>query len=135
MLKLFCVPQTRSFRPRWMLEELGVPYELVRMTAAQTKTPEYLSIHPLGKVPALQEDGVTTFDSASIISHLADKFGLAPPPGQRGAYYQWILFAMATLEPAVAAVVNHTRARPEEKRIPLIAEEARVSFADAARAI
>src|SRR5947207_15156799 len=105
MLKLFYVPQTRSFRPRWLLEELGVPYELVKMTAAQTKTPEYLAVHPLGKVPALQDDGVTIFESAAIIAHLADKFGLAPKAGtaQRGLYYQWIIFAMATLEPAVAA--------------------------------
>jgi glutathione S-transferase len=138
MIKLFYVPNTRSTRPRWMLEELGVPYELVRMTAAQTKTPEYLKVHPLGKVPALQDDGVTVIESAAIIAYLADRFpdkGLAPPAGQRGAYYQWIIFAMATLEPALAAVVYHTRLRPEEKRVPLIAEEGRASFDAAARAI
>jgi glutathione S-transferase len=138
MIKLFYVPNTRSTRPRWMLEELGVPYELVRMTAAQTKTPEYLKVHPLGKVPALQDEGVTVIESAAIIAYLADRFpdqGLAPPAGQRGAYYQWIIFAMATLEPALAAVVYHTRLRPEEKRVPLIAAEGRASFDAAARAI
>ena len=138
MIRLFYVPNTRSTRPRWMLEELDVPYELVKMTAAQTKTPEYRKVHPMGKVPALQDDGVTIFESAAIVAYLADKFpgkGLAPPPGQRAAYYQWIIFAMATLEPAVAAVVYHTRLRPEEKRVPVIAEEGRANFADAARAI
>jgi len=138
VIKLFYVPNTRSTRPRWMLEELGVPYELVKMTAAQTKTPEYLKVHPLGKVPALQDDGTTIFESAAIIAYLADKFpdkGLAPPAGQRAAYYQWIIFAMATLEPALTAVVYHTRLRPEEKRVPLIAEKGRANFDAAARAI
>ncbi len=140
MIKLFYVPNTRSTRPRWMLEELGVPYELVKMTAAQTKTPEYLKVHPLGKVPALQDDGVTIFESAAIVAHLADRFpekGLAPEAGssERAVYYQWLVYAMATLEPAVMAVVYHTRLRPEEKRVPLIAEEGRANFDAAARAI
>lgn len=110
-LTLYFVPRTRSSRPRWILEELGVPYEIVRMEAADTKKPEYLSVHPLGRVPALVEDGVTLFESAALCLHLADKYGdgkLAPPPGtsERALYYQWIFFAMASVEPYLSRFLS-----------------------------
>src|SRR5438132_5792179 len=137
-MKLFYVPNTRSTRPRWMLEELGVPYELVRMTREQTKTPEYLRVHPLGKVPALQDDGLTIIESAAIVMYLAEKFserGFAPAPAERAAYYQWIIYAMSTVEPPVAAFAYHTRLRPEDKRVPLIAEESRAVLPDLVRPV
>jgi glutathione S-transferase len=110
-LTLYYVPKTRSSRPRWILEELGVPYEIVRLEAADTKTPEYLAVHPLGKVPALVEDGVTLFESAALCLHLADRYGdgkLAPSPGtaERALYYQWILFAMASVEPHLSRFMS-----------------------------
>jgi glutathione S-transferase len=103
-LTLYYVPKTRSSRPRWILEEIGVPYELVRLEPADTKKAVYLAVHPLGKVPALVDDGVTLFESAALCLYLADKYGdgkLSPAPGtsERGLYYQWILFAMASIEP------------------------------------
>src|SRR5919106_3462416 len=103
-LKLYYVPRTRSLRPRWLLEELGVPYEIARMETADTKSAEYRAIHPLGKVPALVEDGETLIESVALCLHLADKYGegkLAPPPAtiERALYYQWILFAAASVEP------------------------------------
>src|SRR5215216_2978564 len=108
-LRLYFVPRTRSLRPRWLLEELGVPYELVRLESADTKTPEYLAVHPLGRVPALVDDGVALFESAALYLHLADKYGegkMAPAPGtiERGLYYQWILFASASLEPHLSRI-------------------------------
>jgi glutathione S-transferase len=115
-LTLYYVPRTRASRPRWILEELGVPYELIRLESADTKKPEYLSVHPLGKVPALVEDGVTLFESAALCLHLADKYGegkLAPAPGttERALYYQWILFAMASIEPHLS---RYTQLRSSE---------------------
>lgn len=112
-LTLYFVPRTRSTRPRWLLEEAGATYELVRLDAAkgETRTPEYLAIHPLGKVPALVDDGVPFFESAALVMHLADKFsdkGLAPKPGtdERGHYYQWILFCMASVEPHLGRLMK-----------------------------
>jgi glutathione S-transferase len=104
---LYFVPRTRSTRPRWLLEELGIPFEMVRMEPADTKKPEYMKVHPLGKVPALVDDGVPMFESAALCMYLADRYGdgrLAPPPNStsRGEYYQWIVFAMATVEPQVS---------------------------------
>jgi len=136
MLKLFYIPNTRASRARWMLEELQVPYELARIDWPTARSEEYLrTVHPLGAVPALQDEKTVVIESAAIIAHLADKFpekALAPPPGERGAYYQWIVYAMATLEPLVVAFNDHTRKLPEEQRIATIAEAARRSFAKAA---
>ena len=106
MLKLFYIPKTRASRVRWMLEELGEPYELARIDWPHARGAEYRrNVHPLGAVPALQDEGLVVIESAAIIAYLADKFperGFAPPPQERGPYYQWIVYAMATLEPLVS---------------------------------
>ena len=131
-MKLYYVPQTRSNRPRWLLEELGEPYEMVRLDPRKgdTKTPEYLKVHPLGKVPALEDGETTIFESAAIVAWLADKYmekKLAPPHGapERATYFQWLFFGMATLEPPLADFAWHTRLLSEERRIAAVAERAR----------
>jgi len=139
MLKLFYIPNTRASRPRWMLEELGVPYELVRIDFKLSHGAEYRrTVHPLGAVPALQDGEQVIFESAAIIAYLADKFpekGFAPPAAARGAYYQWLLYAMATLEPMVALFNDHTRKLPEGERNLAIAEKTRVAFAEAIKPV
>jgi glutathione S-transferase len=106
-LKLYYAPRTRSTRPRWLLEELEVPYELARvdLSLGQHKQPGYLAVHPLGVVPALVDGGRTFIESTAICLYLADKYiekGFAPPLGSadRGTYYQWMVYAHATLESA-----------------------------------
>jgi len=125
VLKLYYVPKTRAMRPRWLMEELGVPYELVRMDASkrETHTESYLQINPLGHVPALDDGGTVIVESAAIIMHLADRHpeqGLAPALGtpERGRWYQWIVYAMTTLEPLVALVSEQGRLAPEERSEP-----------------
>lgn len=107
-MKLYHAPKTSAFRCRWMLEELGAPYELVDLSLGkgEHKRPEYLQIHPLGSVPALVDGEHNYIESAGIVMHLADKDPeqrFAPPLGsaERGHYYQWILFAMTNLYQAV----------------------------------
>jgi len=83
MIKLYYAPRTRSTRPRWLLEELGVPYELVRLDLGKGdhKKAEYLAIHPHGVVPALEDDGRVIIESLAICLYVADKFpekGFAP---------------------------------------------------------
>lgn len=127
-MKLFYVPQTRSVRIRWMLEELGLPYELHRVDIAgdENDQPAYRAIHPLGHVPALQHEGVTIYESAAIVAWLAERFPekqMAPAVSDaaaRAAYLQWMFFGMATFEPVVADIAAHTRILPEEKRIPAL---------------
>jgi len=136
MLKLYYVPRTRSTRPRWMLEELGVPYELHRvdLAAGEHRSAEYLErIQPLGRVPALTDGDVTLFESAAIVMYLADRHpekALAPPPDSpvRGAYYQWILYTVTELEPHCQTHWNHTVRLPEAERVPEQAARARAAF-------
>jgi glutathione S-transferase len=141
-MKLYHSPRSRSVRPRWLLEEIGEPYEVVRLdlTKGEHKEAGYLKIHPHGAVPALTDGDLTMFESSAICMYLADKFPqkrLAPPLGTpaRGLYYQWMVYAIATLEPPVLQVFLHTVMLPEEQRSKAQAEEGRQKFGDVARVL
>jgi glutathione S-transferase len=115
-----------------MLEELEVPYELMRLDPKQgeNKTPGYLAINPTGKVPSLVDGEVTMFESAAIVAYLGDKFAdkkLAPPVGSndRAAYYQWLFFGMTTLEQPLSLYTSHTVSLSPEKRVAHVAAEAK----------
>jgi glutathione S-transferase len=134
-MKLYHASQSRSVRPRWMLEEIGVPYEIVRLnlSAGDAKKPEYLAVNPNGTVPTLVDGDLTLFESAAICQYLADKFPqkrLAPPLGTpaRGLYYQWIHYAMSGLEPPLVTIFLHTIRKPEAERIPVLVSEARTQL-------
>ncbi len=121
-MKLYYVPKTRATRPRWVLEELGAPYQLVRLDPAkgETRSPEHLARHPLGHVPVLEDGDFRIFESAAICIYLAEKHPekkLFPPPGTpgRARAYQWLFYAMTELEPPLAAVSAQNR-KPEAER-------------------
>jgi glutathione S-transferase len=104
-LVFYTNPMSRGRIVRWMLEETGVPYrtEILEYGPAM-KSPAYLAINPLGKVPAIQHRDVVVTECAAICAYLADAFpqaGLAPPPAQRGAYYRWLFFCAGPLEAAL----------------------------------
>lgn len=102
-------PMSRGRIVRWMLEELGVPYRaVVQEYGKGMKSPEYLAINPMGKVPALQHRGIVVTEAAAICAYLADAFpqaGLAPAPDDplRGPYLRWMFFAAGPVEAAVTA--------------------------------
>jgi glutathione S-transferase len=103
-MRLYHVPNTRGSRVIWMLEEAGVPYELVPISREDARTPEHLARHPLGKVPVLEDDEGCVIESAAHILHVADlrpDAGLIAPPGthERALAYQWVFFATSELEP------------------------------------
>lgn len=134
-MKLYYAPMTRATRPRWMFEELGEPYETagVDLMKGEHKLPNYMKVHPLGRVPALEDNGFIMFESAAIVMQLADKFpekGLAPAVGtkERGEYYQWILCAMTEAEPPLVTMLMHTRFLPEAERSPAAVEMASKRF-------
>jgi len=141
-MKLYYAPQTRAGRPRWLLEEIGAPYELVRidLSKGEQKKPEYLKIHPHGAVPALVDGDLGVFESAAICMYLADKFPekrLAPPIGTpaRGLYYQWMVYTIATLEPPLMQIFLNTVMLPEAERSPAIAEKGHAMFAESVRVL
>jgi len=105
-------PQSRGRLTRWMLEETGLPYDTRLIEyGAKMKSPEYLAINPMGKVPALKHgDAVVITENAAIVMYLADlvpERKLAPPIGshERGSYYRWISF-IAPVEYLMTAKAN-----------------------------
>ena len=100
-------PMSRGRIVRWMLEEIGRPYRTELLEFGTTmKSPEYLAINPLGKVPAVRHGDTVVTECAAICAYLADAFpkaGLAPPPGDRsrGPYYRWMFFTAGPVEAAI----------------------------------
>src|SRR5690242_13431176 len=101
-------PMSRSNIVHWMLEELGVPYELRPMSLERGdhKKPAYLAINPMGKVPAIEHKGVVITEAAAICAYLADEFPaakLSVPVGdpRRGLYFKWLFYSPSCLEQAM----------------------------------
>ena len=120
-LVFYTNPMSRGRIVRWMLEEVGCPYRTELLEYGTTmKAPAYLSINPMGKVPAIRHGETVVTEAAAICAYLADAFPqaeLAPLPGdpRRGAYYRWLFFGAGPVE---AAIVDKARGIvvPEEKR-------------------
>jgi glutathione S-transferase len=122
-LTFYTHPYSRGRIARWMMEEVGKPYETVVLEYGTTmKAPAYLAINPMGKVPALKHNDVVVTEAAAICAYLADAFaelGLAPPPGdpRRGPYFRWLFFAAGPIEGAMAARALGASVAPEQKRM------------------
>jgi glutathione S-transferase len=119
-LTLYHAAPSRSSIVRWMLEEVGEPYEikLLRLSEGDQQRPDYLAINPMGKVPALKHGDVVITEAAAICTYLADAFpkaGLSVPIGdpRRGIYLKWLFFGPGCLEPAV---IDRAAPRKEEPR-------------------
>jgi glutathione S-transferase len=120
MLTLYHAIPSRSSIARWMLEEIGEPYDihLLNLQAGDNQKPAYLSVNPMGKVPAIDHDGVIVTEAAAICAYLADAFpkaGLNVPVGdkRRGAYLKWLFFGPSCVEPAIT---DRAFPRKEEAR-------------------
>lgn len=116
-LKFYTTPQSRGRIVRWMLEEVGEPYETVLVDFA-TKSPALLAANPLGKVPTIEHDGQVVTEAAAICLYLADAFpaaNLAPRPDERASYLRWTLFCSGPLEAAMMDKVLGAEV-PKERR-------------------
>ncbi|RTL74741.1 MAG: glutathione S-transferase family protein [Bradyrhizobiaceae bacterium] len=107
-MKLYWSPRSRSFTTLWLMEETGEPYErvLTDISTGANKTPDYLAINLMGKVPALADGDAVMAESAAICTYVADRYPqakLAPPIGdpRRAKYLQWMFFAPSCIEPAI----------------------------------
>lgn len=100
-------PMSRGQIVRWMLEEVGAPYEARILDYGTTmKGDDYLAINPMGKVPAIVHKSRVVTECAAICAYLADAFpeaGLAPSPADRADYYRWLFFTAGPVEQAITA--------------------------------
>jgi Glutathione S-transferase len=112
-------PWSRGRIVRWMLEEAGADYDVVvKEFGGSIKAPDYLAINPMGKVPALVDNGVVITEVAAICTYLAERFpqkNLAPALGslERGTYLRWIFFIAGPLEMATSAKAFNWRINAE----------------------
>lgn len=107
-MKIYWSPRTRAFSTIWAMEETGMPYERVELDTANNahKTPEFLAINPMGKVPAMSDGDAAMSEGAAIIAYIAERYPdakLAPEVGdhKRARYLQWLFFGPTCIEPAI----------------------------------
>jgi glutathione S-transferase len=119
-LVFYTNPMSRGQTVRWMLEEIGAPYETQIMGyGTLMKEEPYLSVNPMGKVPAITHNGKVVTEVAAICCYLADAFpdaGLAPPVDQRADYYRWIFFTSGPVEAAFSNKSAGWEPTPEKQR-------------------
>ena len=103
-LNLYTTPGSRGRIVRWMLEEMGLPYQVTVLSpGTSSRDSHYLKINPMGKVPSLIHGDTVVTETPAICMYLADAFpktSLTPDRDQRGAYYRWFFFAAGPVEAA-----------------------------------
>ena len=132
MIKLYGIPRSRTMRPLWMLEELGIPYESEKVSfVGETRKPEFLRLNPNGHIPVLKDGDLVLWESLAINLYLARKYdkGLWPKTVEdEGRAYQWSLWAMTELEEPVLTTLLHRMFFPEEERDAKKADDAAERF-------
>jgi glutathione S-transferase len=122
-MKIHFAPNTRAVRIVWLFEELGLPYELERYKLGDPamRSAEYRKVHPMGRVPALQDGDVTIFESGAIVEYVLARYGngrLMPKISSPDfpAYLQWLHYAEGMIMPPVNTIVVETILLPPERR-------------------
>ncbi len=113
-------PQSRGRIVRWMLEEIGAPYETEVIAYDQLKGERYLAVNPMGKVPAIKHRSHIITESAAICAYLADVFaegGLGPRDDEKADYYRWLFYAAGPVEQAVTNHYAKWDPAPEQMRM------------------
>jgi glutathione S-transferase len=140
-LRLYSGVQTRGSRPQWVLEELGIPYELVSLDdATDVVKRRHRELHPLVRVPILEHGDVRLIESAAICMYVADldpEHRLLPDAGTeaRAKVTQWLFFLMTELEAPLDLFALHSRDLPAKERVLAIIPWARQRFHAAAEVV
>ncbi|MBB6508968.1 glutathione S-transferase [Rhizobium soli] len=131
MLKIYGVYRSRATRPLWLIEELGLPFEHIPVIQAyrlddasvdsapvNTRSPEFLSVNPMGSIPSMDDDGFVLHESLAITLYLARKHGgeIAPKTIEEEAQMvQWSLFAATSVETAALTIQSSSASTDEGK--------------------
>ncbi len=119
-LILYTNPQSRGRIARWMLEEIGHPYETQIVRYSEIKDDKYLAVNPMGKVPAIRYCDQVVTEAAAICAYLADVFPdarLSPQDTEKAEYYRWFFYAAGPLEAAVSNQAMGWTPSPERERM------------------
>ena len=122
-MKVHHIPNTRSMLIVWLLEELGLDYDVQKyeLKPASLRTEEYTKIHPMNRVPSIEDGDVSMFESGAIVQYILAKHGngqLAPTVDAPNfhKYLQWFHYCEGMLMPPVNTIVVQTILLPEERR-------------------
>ena len=131
MLKLHYAPNSRAGRVLWLLEELGLDYELNKMKfqPEDLKSDEHRARHPLGRVPVLDDDDIQIWESGAIIDYILERHkngGLKPAVDDERfpKYLQWYHYCEGMVMPPVNTIVVHTILLPEDRRDEVVLGQA-----------
>ena len=122
-MKLYFAPRSRAVRVAWLLEELGLDYEIEKYSVGDRalRTPEYYKIHPMGRVPVLVDGDVRIYESGAIVQYLLAKYGngkFVPSIDDPNfpEYLQWVHYAEGSIMQQVNVLVVETILLPPEKK-------------------
>jgi glutathione S-transferase len=141
MITLYHCFGARSFRPLWMLEELGLPYDLKMLPfPPRVLAKEYLEINPLGTIPFMIDGETRMSESSGICYYLGTRHGptpliVGPDEPAYGAFLNWMYFSDATLTFPQTLVLRYTQLEPEERRNPQVAQDYAKWFLGRLRAV
>ncbi|HIE84767.1 MAG TPA: glutathione S-transferase family protein [Dehalococcoidia bacterium] len=127
-MKVYFAPQSRAVRTIWLLEEIGMTYELVRFTLGQKEMrgPEYVKVNPNGRVPTVVDGDTTITESTAIAQYLGAKYAPELTPDSTAdnfaTYLQWLNYAEGMIMPPINNYVVETILLPPERRNEEIAE-------------
>lgn len=119
-LVFYTNPQSRGRIIRWMLEEVGQPYDTEIVQYDELKTERYLAVNPMGKVPAIRHRGHVVTECAAICVYLADAYPeamLGPRADEKADYYRWFFFAAGPVEAAMSNNAMGWEPTPERERM------------------
>ena len=122
-MKLYYAPNSRAVKVAWLLEELGLKYEIEKYFVGDRalRTPEYYKVHPMGRIPVLEDGDVSIYESGAIVQYLLARYG-------KGRYMpdvndplfpeclQWIHYAEGSIMQQVNVLVVETILLPPEKK-------------------
>ena len=141
MITLYHCDAARSFRPLWMLEELGLPYELKMLPfPPRVFAKDYLVLNPLGTIPFMIDGETRMTESTGICHYLGTKYGPTPlvvgtDEPAYGAFLNWMYFSDATLTFPQTLVLRYSQLEPEERRNPQVATDYAKWFLGRLRAV
>lgn len=138
MMRLFGFSPTRTTRPTWALAELGMKHESVAEDVFQH--PELRKFHPLGRIPALDVNGIGLFESAAICTYLADQKpekGLVAASGtwERALHDQWVSFALTEMEAWGWSTFRSMNIVPDNEKVPEMYDYNRKAYRASAHAL
>ena len=123
MLTLHFAPNSRASRTLWLLEELGLTYQLNRMdfSPKDLKSDEHRARHPLGRIPVLEDDDISIYESGAIAEYILERHkngGLKPAPEDPRfpEYLQWFHYCEGMVMPPINTIIVHTLLLPPDRQ-------------------